>query len=68
MQQSDIESVLWDCVTAPDDDSSYLGDQTSGISKLAALIAEQNGRINELEEKLARITERPFPTDRTTEQ
>lgn len=57
MKQADIESILWDCVTAPDDDNSHLGYQTSGIDKLAALIVEQDRRITELEEKLARTTE-----------
>lgn len=55
MEQSDIESVLWDCVTAPDDDSSHLGYQTTGVGKLAELIAEQSRRINELESKVAAL-------------
>jgi hypothetical protein len=53
MKQPDIESILWDCVTPPDEDSSYLGHQTSGIEKLAALLAEQSRRITELEKTVA---------------
>jgi hypothetical protein len=56
MSQSDIESMLWDCVTAPDDDSSYLGYQTTGISKLAEMLVEQGRRISELETKVAELT------------
>ncbi|MEV5703046.1 hypothetical protein AB0L55_36895 [Streptomyces anthocyanicus] len=56
MEQSDIESILWDCVNTPTDDDSYLGHQTTGISKLAELIAEQNRRISELEAKIAELT------------
>lgn len=55
MEQSDIESALWDGVTAPDDDSSHLGYQTTGNSKLAELIAEQSRRLNELESKVAEL-------------
>jgi hypothetical protein len=50
-------------VTAPDDDSSHLGYQTTGISKLAELIAEQSRMINELASKVAELA-----ADHTTEQ
>lgn len=53
---SDIETILWDCVNEPTEDDSYLGYQTSGISKLAELIAEQSRRIGELEAKVAELT------------
>jgi hypothetical protein len=57
MQQRDIESILWDCVNTPTEDDSYLGYQTSGISKLAELIVEQDRRIGELESKVAELTD-----------
>lgn len=57
MDQRDIESVLWDCVTEPTEDNSYLGYQTSGITKLAELLAEQGRRISALEAQLAKLTE-----------
>ncbi|MCX4571542.1 hypothetical protein OOK48_35060 [Streptomyces viridodiastaticus] len=56
MDQKDIESILWDCVTEPTEDNSHLGYQTSGISKLAELIVEQNRRISELETKVAELS------------
>jgi hypothetical protein len=63
MKQSDIESILWDCVNTPTEDDSYLGHQTSGITKLAELITEQNRRIGEVEAKIAELT-----ADRSTEK
>ncbi|MFI8792584.1 hypothetical protein [Streptomyces sp. NPDC055105] len=56
MEQSDIESILWDCVTAPTDDDSHLGYQTTGVTKLAALLAEQDRRIKDLEAKVTELT------------
>jgi hypothetical protein len=56
VNQSDIESILWDCVKEPTDDDSHLGYQTTGITKLAELIAEQQRRISELETKVAELT------------
>lgn len=52
MEQADIESILWDCVNAEDDSTSHLGYQSSGITKLAGLVAEQGRRISELEQKV----------------
>ncbi|MFC9497663.1 hypothetical protein [Streptomyces sp. NPDC056982] len=63
MEQSDIESILWDCVNAPTDDDSHLGYQTTGITKLAALLAGQDRRIKDLEAKVAELT-----ANRTTEK
>jgi hypothetical protein len=55
-RQSDIESILWDCVQAPTDDDAHLGYQTTGISKLAALIIEQERKISALEAKVEELT------------
>ncbi|MCW2899990.1 MAG: hypothetical protein JWO67_2255 [Streptosporangiaceae bacterium] len=55
MDQSEIESLLWDCVTDPDEDTAYRGDQPAGISKLAALIADQQRSIAELEKQVAEL-------------
>lgn len=63
MDQGDIESIVWDCVTAPTDDDSHLAYQTTGVTKLAELIAEQQRRISELERKVAELT-----ADRTIEK
>jgi hypothetical protein len=63
MEQRDIESMLWDCVTAPTDDNSHLGYQTTGIDKLAALLADQQRRIGQLEARVADLT-----TARATEK
>lgn len=63
MDERDIESIIWDCVTEPTDDNSHLGYQTEGITKLAVLIAEQDRKIAALE---ARVT--ALSADRTTEK
>ncbi|GAA1065172.1 hypothetical protein [Streptomyces asiaticus] len=55
-EQSEIESLLRECV-------AELGNRTTGITKLAELIAEQGRRIGALEVKVAQLT-----GDRTTEQ
>ncbi|MET9053322.1 hypothetical protein ABZW50_19470 [Streptomyces bacillaris] len=57
MEQSEVESILWDCVQAPTDDDAYLGYQTTGITKLAALLAEQGRRIVELEKRVAELAD-----------
>lgn len=56
MKQSDIESILWDCVTGPTGDDPDLGYQTTGITKLAELITEQGRKIEELEKKVAGLS------------
>jgi hypothetical protein len=58
MNQNDIESLLWDCVDSGDDPDGR-GYQSSGITKLAALLAEQGRRVSELENKVAELTAKP---------
>jgi len=52
MDANEIESLLWDCVDQGDDPDGR-GYQSSGITKLAALLAGYEQRIAELEAKLA---------------
>jgi hypothetical protein len=47
----DLESLLWDCVDSGDDPDNR-GYQSSGITKLAELLAGYEQRIGELEKRL----------------
>jgi hypothetical protein len=48
----EIESLLWDCVPADQDDPDGRDYQSSGISKLAALLLGYEQRIAALEKRL----------------
>lgn len=50
-RERDLESLLWDVVTDREDDINAY--QSSGITKLAGLLAGYERRIAELEAKLA---------------
>lgn len=49
-RQRDLESLLWDCVPVDRDDE--MGYQSSGITKLAEILAAYEQRIAELEKRL----------------
>lgn len=66
MDQSSIESLLWDCVSGDTgDDAPDYDYQSPGIDKLAALLVEYDRRIVELEKKVAELTEARTPTPDT---
>lgn len=52
----DIESLLLDLTRPDSDDDSYLGYQGRAASQLAALIADQQRRIEALEAAVAELT------------
>ncbi|NUS22742.1 MAG: hypothetical protein HOV92_00740 [Streptomyces sp.] len=52
MDANEIESLLQDCIPADQDDPDNRGYQSSGITKLAALLAGYEQRIVELEKRL----------------
>lgn len=52
MDEREIESLPWDCVPVDQDDPDGRGYQSSGITKLAALLAGYEQRIAELEKQL----------------
>jgi hypothetical protein len=56
VDQRAIESILWDCVNDPTEDDAHFGYQSSGISKLAELLAAQSRKISELETKVAELS------------
>lgn len=58
-EEREMQSLLTDLVTAPDDDTAYLGYQTSAIWKLAELLVKQEKRIAALEAKVAVLTATP---------
>lgn len=50
------QSLLWDLVTAPDEDTAYRGDQDRAVWRLAELLVQQEQRIAALEVKVAELT------------
>jgi hypothetical protein len=54
-RESDLESLLWDAVDCGDDPDGR-GYQSTGVTKLAALLAGYERRIAELEKQLGERT------------
>jgi hypothetical protein len=50
MDANEIESLLWDCVNGGND-PDHRDYQSSGVTKLAELLAAQERRIAELEKR-----------------